>query len=739
MCKKMKRLFRMSMVLALLLTAAGVDAQKIDRRLTELVEQSAQRRAQGLQPVKTTKMAVDYNADGSVKTISALACLKKGAQCPTKRLEQMGIRVRFEVDNVAVLAVPADKLSLLEQVDEFTMVNPDMMARPMNDEARKETGVEKIVNAESATAAGLPQAYTGKGVVVGIIDQGIDFNHAAFRNSDGSSRVKRAVVYADKNGKKTEYTDATIQQATYDTAEGFHGTHTASTVTGSAVGNGYQGMAPEADIVLVGLAGYPSDGNIAEAIKYITDYAASVGKPVVVNISMGGVLGLHDGSDIDCKMIKKVTENGSKPGCAVVVSAGNSGSNWQSIVKKLRAADADADGWQIKTVLGISKKPTQHNASELPTYDSSVLLYAGDSQDFEADLKFVDITTGQFLSPVGHLFSDKKLSQPATFELKHHSVANASGQTVPVWSIILDAPVYLDSDKYRFVLRVKGTEGQTINAICDGDNGIEPCFDAPTSGGFNFLTAGYMKGHSDMTFNTMGCDDSVISVGAYITRTGWTDMDNHPQNYVPSAVTGKLQVIGEICDFSSYCVDDNGKNRPTLIAPGMGIISGMSSYDINNFEEGNIHEDATRFYIVGNVEKNGRNNWYANSQGTSMSSPVCAGTLALWMQANPQLTVNKIVEIMQQTCVKDAFCTDVTKIPSSNVIQAGLGKLDGLVGLKQILGTNGIETVSMDGHREATPSTMYSVDAPVYNMMGQRVDKSQRGLVIYKGRKYLNR
>ena len=48
-------------------------------------------------------------------------------------------------------------------------------------------------------------------------------------------------------------------------------------------------------------------------------------------------------------------------------------------------------------------------------------------------------------------------------------------------------------------------------------------------------------------------------------------------------------------------------------------------------------------------------------------------------------------------------------------------------------------TVGADGHREASPATMYSVNAPVYNMMGQRVDKSHRGLVIYKGRKYMNR
>ena len=111
----------------------------------------------------------------------------------------------------------------------------------------------------------------------------------------------------------------------------------------------------------------------------------------------------------------------------------------------------------------------------------------------------------------------------------------------------------------------------------------------------------------------------------------------------------------------------------------------------------------------------------------------------VWMQAKPTLSVNDILAVMQKTCVNDEFTTNVAKIPSGNKVQAGLGKIDCLAGLKEILGTTDIETISMDGHREATPSTMYSVDAPVYNMMGQRVDKSQKGLVIYKGRKYVNK
>lgn len=97
------------------------------------------------------------------------------------------------------------------------------------------------------------------------------------------------------------------------------------------------------------------------------------------------------------------------------------------------------------------------------------------------------------------------------------------------------------------------------------------------------------------------------------------------------------------------------------------------------------------------------------------------------------------VNAQKKTCVNDDFTTNVALIPSGNKVQAGFGKIDCLAGLKDILGTTGIESISIDGHREATPATMYSVDAPVYNMMGQRVDKNTRGMVIYKGRAYVNK
>ena len=124
---------------------------------------------------------------------SAIATLKEGATCPTERLEKMGIQVRYIFGDMVALFIPADKLHLLEDMEEFSFVRADEYCHIMNDEARKDTGVDKINTAAAATAEGLPQAYTGKGIVLGIIDRGIDFNHAAFRNADGTTRIKKAV------------------------------------------------------------------------------------------------------------------------------------------------------------------------------------------------------------------------------------------------------------------------------------------------------------------------------------------------------------------------------------------------------------------------------------------------------------------------------------------------------------------------------------------------------------------
>ena len=172
------------LVALMCLTALSANAQKIDGRLTNLIKKTAvparMSRAgvrnteamQAFQKAAKETYSVEFNADGSVRSIGVLAYLKEGTECPTELLKQMGITVNSTFDNVAFLSVPADRLAELETVDDITLVVPEGKVRVMNMDARKATKADKAGSTADAVAEGLPQAYTGSGVVLGIIDIG---------------------------------------------------------------------------------------------------------------------------------------------------------------------------------------------------------------------------------------------------------------------------------------------------------------------------------------------------------------------------------------------------------------------------------------------------------------------------------------------------------------------------------------------------------------------------------------
>ena len=732
----------MMTLLALLLTV-GMNAQKIDQRLTRLVEKSALRRAQGAEPLDpkavNKTIAVSFNADGTIASFSGIAILKDGAECPTARLEQMGVQVRFQIGKMVALNIPADKLQALEEVEEISYVKADEMLRPTNDMARKETKADQIVEAAKATAAGLPQAYTGKGVVLGIIDQGIDYNHGAFRHADGSTRVVKAFMMQDDKGNYISATSEGVPVLTTDNTTLSHGTHTAATAAGSELGNGQQGVAPEVDIILCGLSQYSSSTNIAGFIKEIFAYAKQVNKPAVVSISMGSILFLHDGGDLIAETVREETKNGTEAGRVVLMSSANSGANWQSIVKS-------------GTTQSVMGSATEVTATAPAVYNAVYTFYASDYQDFTIALKVVDITTGQVMDIGNHVLNQKSGEVMEDFDLikvSDYPTATSGKNAVVYYLNLMETAVKLDASKYRLAVVATSNNGQNLKLICNGDNYSEPCFDAPTvAGGYDFAAHGWTKGNGDIAFSTSICNDAVISVGSYITRTGWNTREGKGVDYPESTFTGKVQQIGEISDFSSWGTDDNGKPYPTIIAPGQGVISAANNYDYSTFieddtnpggAEPNPDSNQANIFLIENVNKHNRRNWYILEQGTSMSCPHAAGIIALWLQAKPSLTVNDIKSVLKETCVNDTWTTEVANIPSGNKIQAGYGKIDALAGLKKILGTSAIDVVTIGDQRQATPATMYSVDAPVYNMMGQQVDKSHRGFVIYKGRKYLNK
>jgi subtilisin family serine protease len=198
----------------------------------------------------------------------------------------------------------------------------------------------------------------GKGVIVGIVDFGLDFAHRNFRSVDGSTRVLALWDQkAPDSGRgpepfrygrlfeTREINEALANEDPYKALgysvpkdslsdTGAHGTYVADVAAGNGAGTGCPGVAPEADIVFVDVAtggphlpgpqpvgsNFGDSVQLLEAIKFIFDYAQD--RPCVVNISLGTNGGPHDGSSpVETAIDRLVRE---KPNRSVVIAAGNS-------------------------------------------------------------------------------------------------------------------------------------------------------------------------------------------------------------------------------------------------------------------------------------------------------------------------------------------------------------------------------------------------------------------------------
>ncbi len=198
-----------------------------------------------------------------------------------------------------------------------------------------------------------PLGLTGRGVVVCIIDTGIDFTDRIFQNSDGSSRILAIWDQTIQTGAPpagfqygTEYTRETINEALqFDDPfsvvpsrdEIGHGTAMAGVAAGSD-GVSYQGAAPDADIVVVKLKEckqylrdfylIPQDvpayqeNDIMLAVQYADSFAETFQRPVVICLGLGTNYGDHAGSSALSRYLGAIAVRRSR---AVVVAGGNEG------------------------------------------------------------------------------------------------------------------------------------------------------------------------------------------------------------------------------------------------------------------------------------------------------------------------------------------------------------------------------------------------------------------------------
>ena len=774
--EKMKKIGVFYLMLVLTLT---LSAQKLDGRLTSLVPRpdasSATRRAQDASLVGhrqtqqagqnrqtewpkfdpqavRRRMNVTFNPDSTVRSLSVIARLKPGATCPTERLREMGIEVCIEAGRMATLQVPAQSLYLLEGVGEIERVEADKRRRLMNDAAREATGVDALDGTDATAWQVLQQTgfahrtspYSGQGVVVGVIDGGIDFNHAAFRDSEGHSRVKRAILIEDdgKEGTMHLYTDPDeIAALTTDDTGESHGTHVAAIAAGSPVASytlrPVQGMAPGADLLLCGLGDFSYDSHIMAAIKAAFDYADQQTKaqghlvPLVLNLSMGYDLGAKDGNAPSCLLANELTENGTKPGRIIVYAAGNSGSSQCFVTARL--GKKDSDGYQLRLLLSendgtnLKKKITVGGITYRSGYPNglSAYLYTPDGPEFDFDIVAVDTLTGKVYSLDEKPLYNAKGKPFDLFTADHLAQGFNGEEGEKYWAeIYVDEPIYFLDANMRLGIQVKEQKAanQTVVAQCD-----ESIYNLFTSGGLS----GYTPGSGQNSFTTDVCTNSVISVGAYVSRTQWQPYYTHitgSETYI--GYPGPwLTANGGICDFSSYGTDDNGITRPDILAPGSALLSAYNSYDRNYFTS-RRPKNTRDEELSDRVSLGGTNHFYGVMCGTSMSSPCAAGIIALWLEQEPTLSVADVRKLLHSTATTDAYTTDPALIPSGNLLQAAHGKINALAGMQQLVQTTAIAA-------PLPADSGFSAASAWFTLQGTPLSAppSLPGIYLYRGKK----
>lgn len=712
----------LTLVVLMFALAVSGQAQKLDPQLTELVPRPTNSRRAKVQAQPRTHSAdelrqlqqymnITLGDDGSLQRLSVIARLRPGAADPTAQLQQLGIRVVNIIGRLAILDVPADKLYELERVEAIQRADADRAMQLTNDQARLATQVntlngeapELFAETELPSASTMPfghtsptdlDYYTGKGVVAGVVDTGVEFNHAAFRDAAGNQRMKAAFVPQSLMGQEgsdiVAVTGDDIRDLTTDQTNESHGSHTTATMAGTPISldvNGttidLRGMAPDADLV-VGALPQLYHSHIISSLQQIYQYAQQHQQPAVVNLSLGSLGGFYDGSDRLASSIDFLTDGGTQPGRIAVISASNYACDSLTIVKTLDATD----GVQLKTILSPYEGKTYYRKLGFS-------FYLRDKSPFEVEFKAVDITTGKTYDLTDNGEDYDLTKEVHIIEMPENSEDGDARLFVFPTELLTDGTDYLyyygnsntlyfaDYTRYGQETEFKSSNLRLAIFIKGAPVGSELVMQQIGHLSQHFIAdplpdAGYTPGDGSLSLNVSAVTDGAICVGAYNTRTTIYHMTTGQTGFT-------MQPMGQASYFSSYGTDDYGIDRPDVLAPGHFIYSAYNYYDTTAANQGN-ENGGYASQLVGKTELTfGEHPFYFGyMQGTSQAAPCVSGIIALWLQANPNLCTNDVRRIIRLTADHDQFTDQEMNTPNEDLRQTGMGKINALKGMQLI-------------------------------------------------------
>ncbi|HTA82999.1 MAG TPA: S8 family serine peptidase [Bacteroidia bacterium] len=564
---------------------------------------------------------------------------------------------KYSYGNIAAIRIPIKALYPFYLSNSVKRMEgaPEKL-RVCNDTMRMHAHITEVQMGMSP----LTQPYKGKGVILGLIDTGIDFIHPDFRDSLNKSRILSIwdmnqpvnaltpspygygqefdkpmldTALADSNPATLAYMDSACK-ILYA-----HGTHVAGVATSNGRSNGLSiGAAPEADIMMVAYNFTTQTATeMTDAVSFIYNKANAYGEPCVINASLGDYDGSHDGYDLQAQMIDSMVT--AKPGRVFVAAAGNESN--------------------IPYHLGYTVTPGDTSFTWFAFYASDGTIYYdvwADTANFrkvqysigvDRVAPFSSITTTPYKTVLNNLGT-----------IVFDTIKNAKGNRIGILQTYsqlvgktysLTVQIFPDSTSYYWRFMTTGS-GKIDCWYPDPTPIVNSGLPSPAV--FPEIKNYKMPDTISTLCSSYQCSPNVITVGDYFNRKTYINYADTLFAYYGSNVTE-----GNLTYYSGSGPTRDGRIKPDIASPGDLCMSALPV-------------PLRAYYIANGPQDLDQGGWHHVDGGTSTAAPGTAGVAALYLEENPGATNIEVKNAIISCSDQDQY-TGVT--PNNSY---GYGKVD---------------------------------------------------------------
>ena len=599
------------------------------------------------------------SVDGAQSSRSITAFVRIEEKQADDILRKYGCRKYAQWEDIVIASIPLENIEAFATEGAVSRIEANGRASALMDTTAL------VVNALPVyESSDTHPAYTGAGVVIGVEDIGFDLTHPNFY--DASGRQYRIGAFWDQLSKDTigsplpvgrDYigqSEILAYGQSTDAPTQTHGTHTSGTAAGSGYDTKYRGVAFESDICLVSNAvtddiEYIDSADIykytsamdALGMKYCFDYASLQGKPCVVSFSEGYSPYLDEEDSLFSAVLNRMTG----PGRIIVTSAGNEGIERTYFEKPAIQQEAGAFIRCFKEAAVYRFTSSEPLRLMLYYYQKGSNMPTDTLSFTTAEVVYDSIMTKELIC------ADDSLSL----------------------SIYRYSSSFLDEDVYQILVKANRTLDSfpPLALVFEGEGLIKVYGNSKMAFKSHETDSRWSAAQKGHNIFAPGCFPAVICVGATAHRMEIVNEKGDAKGTMDGTIQGLLG------PFSSTGPTMSGLMKPDVVAPGVNVVSSYSHI---------FHSEED---IVGWSEFQGEKYPWAADTGTSMSTPVVAGIIALWLQAKPDLTPDEVRQILSCSC----------RQPDSSLAYPnnfyGYGEIDAYRGLLEVLGLSKVEGISL--------------------------------------------